>query len=94
MERGRPHELEVRLQDDDGAMVAEIKGGFQVPHDETLPIHEPTYIPMTFDLRPVGVEHPGSYSVEISIDGTHHRTLTFQVGAPGQSPTEAPGGPG
>ena len=34
-------------------------------------------MPMAINLRGAGLPGPGGYSIEISVDGTHHRTLSF-----------------
>lgn len=81
MDQGRPHELEVRIQDADGGGVAEIKGGFQAESSDTA-IHEPVYVALAFDLRNGAVNHDGYYSVEIAVDGQHRRTIPFRVSPP------------
>lgn len=88
MELGRPHELHILVLGADGEQHAEIQGGFnaagEVEPGETL------LVPIPFDLRAVGLPAPGRYSVEISVDGTHHRTLPFRLEA---RPAEPPGLP-
>ncbi len=92
MERDRPHELEVDVIDADGATVAKIQGGFQQATGPDTEVTETTFFPFTFDLRAVGILHPGWHSIEISVDGHHERSLRFRVGPPpGQTPQELPG---
>ena len=80
VELARPHELEVLIQDQDGGEVARIRGGFNVGEAD-LHLGESLLVPMAFDLRGVGISGPGPYAVEISVDGTHHRSLAFRVNA-------------
>lgn len=84
MELGRPHELQVLIQDQDGQELAEILGGFNVGTADIDP-GESVLVPIPFDLRDVGIPAPGALSVEISIDGTHYRSLRVRV-APGELP--------
>lgn len=81
-----PHEIRIRVQDEDGKAMAEVQGGFQLSSANLteLGVHERAYLPLALDLRPVGLPAPGWYSIEITIDGTHHRSLNFRV-SQGQS---------
>jgi hypothetical protein len=71
-----PHELQVIVMGQDGARLAELRGGFQANAGEAE-LGEMVQIPMAFDLRPVGVPGPGSYDVKIYIDGHHQHDLTL-----------------
>lgn len=88
MELGKPHELEVLVQGQDGEQVASIVGGFNLGRAQAEP-GETVLAPMPFDLRNVGVPAPGVYSIEVAVDGTHQRTLRFSVSGP--SEPETPG---
>lgn len=81
-ERERPHELDVEIIDADGVSVARIRGGFQQGPGPDTDIHEITFFPFTFDLRQVGIAHPGWYSIGIQIDEGHMHTLRFRAGPP------------
>lgn len=79
-ERGRPHEFEVRIQTQDGQEVARAAGGFQVDTDGSdLEVHELAIVPIALDFHPVALPSFGPYSVEITINGEHRRTLMFSV---------------
>ncbi len=54
---------------------------------DRLEVGEELLVPMALDLRNVGLPQEGAYSVEIGVDGTHHKTLQFWS----QPPQLAPG---
>lgn len=92
MELGRPHELEVRVLGEDGAEIATVQGGFQTAPGPDTKAGESMVVPMAFDIRGAGLPGPGGYSIEISVDGTHHRTLSFwSQPRGGQAPQLDPG---
>lgn len=78
-ELDRPHELNIIVMGEDGQQVAEVKGGFQAPASPNLEVHERQLIPMTLDLRAAEVPAAGAYTVDISIDGEHRRSLRFSA---------------
>ncbi len=79
-EVGRPHELAVDVIGEDGQNIAQVRGAFQVPEAPSeLGIHELLLLPTVIPLAGVVVPAHGWYSIEISIDGHHHRTLPFRV---------------
>lgn len=80
MELGRDHELAVHVLSEDGEQVVEVKGGFNPAGD--LDVGENLLVPMALDLRVATLARFGTYAVEVSVDGTHHRTLQFQVRQP------------
>jgi hypothetical protein len=89
MEIGRPHELAVDVIGEDGAKIAEVRGGFQIPEvPADMDVHEELAVPVVLPFAMAGVPAAGNYSIEISIDGTHHRTLPFRVTStpPGRAP--------
>lgn len=81
-EANRPHEVDVIVQSEDGAAVAQLKGGFQISTNEGARAGEPALIPFVIDFRSVAVPKHGGYSVEILLDSTHMRSLPFQVAEP------------
>lgn len=81
-ERGRPHELDVRIVDADGADVARIQGGFQQTAGDDTEIHEITFFPFVADLRPVALPHPGWYQIDIEIDGRQEQQVRFRANPP------------
>lgn len=88
IESKRPHELQVVVVGEDGKQYGELKGGFQIERGPEARPHEKTAVPMTIDLRPVGVDKYGPYDISIYVDGQHRRTLTAWVAArPDQAPT-------
>jgi hypothetical protein len=79
VESQRPHELHVVVMGEDGGKAAEIKGGFTAGgHD--LDVTERIHLPLTFDLRAIGLERYGRYDLKIYVDGNHHRDLGLKVG--------------
>lgn len=77
MELTRPHEIELLIQGEDGERVASIMGGFQAGGDPEP--GENLLVPVVFDLRNAAVPKPGWYSIEVSVDGNHQRTLRFRA---------------
>ena len=89
----RPHEMAVDVIGQDGQRVAEVRAGFQVPGiPPDLDVHELLALPIVLPFANAGVTAYGSYSCEISIDGTHHRTLLSRVAPPPTAPARS-GGP-
>ncbi len=78
MELGRPHEVDVRIMGQD-AEVAHVKIGFQADMPADLNIAETVQLPAPVDLSGVEIPQQGPYSVEIAVDGTHLRSLTFRA---------------
>lgn len=80
MEVGRLHEIAVDVIDSDGKGIFEAKGAFQVYEmPPGVDLHERLILPMIIPLANVMLPAHGSYSVEISINGQHHRSLHFKV---------------
>lgn len=78
-EFGRPHELNVFVQSEDGARVAEATGGIQVDTaEETTPTEHAT-VPITLNLQDVRLQDPGRYATEILIGGHHQMSLPFRA---------------
>lgn len=78
-ELDRPHELNIVIMGEDGQSIAEVKGGFQVPAGPVLEVHEGQLVPMTLDLRVAALPSAGPYTVDISVDGEHRRSLHFSA---------------
>jgi hypothetical protein len=74
-EMSRPHELEVLIQDEDGERLVAAKGGFQLSGADLM-VGEHVLLPFTLDIKGK-LAKPGAYSIEVLIDGTHHRTIQF-----------------
>ena len=77
MEAANPHEIDVRVMSEDGEEIARVQGGFQATPGEDTKVGESLLVPVSLDLRNAGLPAPGGYSIEISVDGTHQRTLSF-----------------
>jgi len=81
------HRLRVVIQTVDGDSVAELDGEFGV---NVGPPGSPTsrqpgeslILPLGLSLRGVGIPHPGSYSVEVLVDGQHVESLFFMTQPP------------
>jgi hypothetical protein len=92
-ELDRPHELLVRISDEDGAMLFEARGGFQMARAPLLEPHETQLLPMALDLRPAGVQHAGPHQIDVSLDGEHRQTLTFAVRPSSERQADVAGAP-
>ncbi|HZA27257.1 MAG TPA: hypothetical protein VE915_06370 [Actinomycetota bacterium] len=78
MEQATRHDLQVVVQGEDGQRVGEVKGAFQMGAPE-VEVGENLLVPIALDLRPARLPAPGSYAVEIVIDGTHQRKIQFRA---------------
>jgi hypothetical protein len=72
-----PHEILVRIVDEDGGEAASIQGGFQLNAEVDLHVGERLLMPMPFDLRGIALQRYGAYDVSIYIDNQVRRTLNF-----------------
>lgn len=72
------HQLQVLVQGEDGQRVGEVKAAFQMGAAE-VDVGENLLLPIALDLRPARLPAPGSYAVEIVMDGTHQRTIQFKA---------------
>lgn len=72
------HHLQVLVQGEDGQRVGEVKAAFQMGAAE-VDVGENLLLPIVLDLRTARLPAPGSYAVEIVIDGTHQRTIQFKA---------------
>jgi hypothetical protein len=72
------HELEIVLNDEDGASVVRVKVGFGLLDPEVVPVGEEVAmpIPWNFPGRPL-IPHAGRYSFELLIDGIHLKSVPF-----------------
>jgi hypothetical protein len=77
MEVAHPHEIDVRVVGEDGAEIARVQGGFQTDLPPEVHVGEELLVPVALDLRNAGLPARGAYSIEISVDATHQRTLQF-----------------
>lgn len=78
MELATQHELQVVVQGEDGQRVGEVKAAFQMGASD-VDVGENLLVPIALDLRPARLPAPGSYAVEIVIDGAHQRTIQFKA---------------
>lgn len=75
-----PHEVHVRIVDDDGANVAEAMGGFQVGQPAVwMETTESQLVPLVVPLHTAVVTHFGGYTVQITIDDEAASPLRFLV---------------
>jgi hypothetical protein len=75
-ETDREHDGRVVVQDEDGAVIAEVGLGFGLGGD-LLPGEE-HLVPIVVQLDPVTLPAPGGYSVEILLDGNHHVSIPIR----------------
>lgn len=74
-----PHVLEIRLLDEDGKQLLAMHGQVHPQAPEDLPIGWDVPMMATFAVQGFPLPQPGRYSVEILIDGTHHKSLNLRV---------------
>jgi hypothetical protein len=97
-EADRPHNLEVRLQGEDGQLTAKFELEFGVGDPSALEPTEHASLPLPLPLPPqVQLPTPGRYSFELLIDGIHQASVPFiahliegeeELPQPGQPPDE------
>jgi len=92
-ELSHAHKIEVLLQDEDGHQVTKVNigvGESPPPPDVEIPPGEEISLPIawTFPGRPM-LPHPGRYSLEILIDGSHQASVPFNavLQQPGDNPS-------
>jgi hypothetical protein len=77
-EARQPHNLVVIVQDEDGQRLSEVSAQFEVNREfDTSRPGECTLMPLVLSLQTIALPRPGSYSVEILVDGQHKRSLVF-----------------
>jgi hypothetical protein len=80
-----PHELQIRLLEEDGDEVVRVGMGFGVGDPAGLPVGEEAAIavPWNFPGRPQ-LPHAGRYSMEILIDNVHQASVSFTAAQGGE----------
>lgn len=79
-EIGVAHDVAATIQTEDGEVVVQANGHLEA--GEPNPLLEPgesVILPLVINLANVVVPAPGGYSIEISVDGVHHASLTFRA---------------
>lgn len=79
------HEITAAIQGPDQP-VGELKVQFQTGGGPDLQAGESAVAPLAIDLRPVQLPGPGSYSINITIDGVFIRTVGFVAQPPASRP--------
>ena len=79
------HQIDVAIQGPD-APVGEAKVEFQTGAGQQLEAGESVVAPIAIDLRPVQLPAPGSYSINVSVDGKFIRAVSFVAQPPGVQP--------
>ena len=82
---GAPHEIVVAIQGPDEP-VGEVKGEFRIGGSPDLQPGEAVVAPLAIDLRPVQLPGPGSYSINITVDGEFVRAIGFVAQPAGAQP--------
>jgi hypothetical protein len=82
-EIARPHRIDVLLNDEDGHEVTSFNVDVGVPEGVEVPAGVEPEIMFAWDFpgRPM-LPHPGKYSFEVLIDGTHHLSVPFSTALP------------
>lgn len=78
-EADRPHQLEVRLQGEDGDAVANFAIEFGMDDTGQLEPGEHASLPIPLPLGALELPHPGVYSCELLIDGIHQTSVPFRA---------------
>lgn len=78
-ELGKPHTLELLLNDDDGKMLAKVDLRFGVMDPSLIPPGEEASIPMPLRFPGVMLPKAGTYVYELRIDGNHQVSVPFQA---------------
>jgi hypothetical protein len=74
------HQLDVRLQDEDGQEVAKVDVQFGVNDPGRNEPGEELSVPLPLNMPPqVGLPHPGGYSFELLINGIHQTSVPFRA---------------
>lgn len=73
----REHELEVRLQGEDGQQIATMTAEFGVGDASQLQPGEEAPLPLPLLLQTVPLPRQGRYAFELLIDGIHQATVPF-----------------
>lgn len=76
-ELGRPHHLEVRLVDADGAELAKIEGDIQTS-GSSVPGREVS-VNMVINMANTRFEKPGDYSLDIVMNNQYQKSLPLRV---------------
>jgi hypothetical protein len=77
-EADRTHQLDVRLQDADGAEVARMDVQFGVGDPGNAEPGEELSLPIPLTMpEQIGLPHAGRYSFELLIDGAHQLSVPF-----------------
>jgi hypothetical protein len=79
-EMDRPHALEIRLQGEDGQLIAEVDVQFESVDPGDLAPGEESSLPLALALpQQVALPQEGRYSFEMLIDGIHQATVPFMA---------------
>ncbi len=82
-ELGRPHELMVELVTADGQdVIPPIRHRVEVRLSAEHPTHEEVPYPIAVNVSALSIESPGTYALEVFLDDTHLKTLTFSFQPP------------
>jgi hypothetical protein len=76
-ESDRDHTLDVRIHGSEGAEVAKVEGGFRGDRAPDVESDEAIAVPVVLGLHGIELPAPGSYRIEIAVDGQRMSTLTF-----------------
>ena len=66
---GIPHDVELLISDQDGAVLAELKGGIQLAQAEGVAPGEALQLPLVFNIMTLAVGAPGPYELRLRLDG-------------------------
>jgi hypothetical protein len=74
---GVPHQISVRIRDEDGREVGRVLGAFNVPEAPDREPGETLHVPLAIDLRPIPLPATGAYTAAIDVDGDERKSLSF-----------------
>jgi hypothetical protein len=79
-EVGGSHNVDIRVANEDGKSIAQIRGVLQIgPATTIIPVGWPYHPLMVFNFQGLLLPTFGQYSIEILADGTHLKSLPFMV---------------
>ena len=96
-EFNQPFELKIKLVTHDGGTIAELVMQGQINATPNIPNPgQVAHLPQMLALGGIPFQAPGTYSLDIFVNGDHKRGLSFNVTQPPQPPQRIvrPGQPG
>jgi|SRR5215467_10412316 len=78
-EANKPHAVEIEIMDEDGRSVAKVQAGVMVHLNPETPVGWDVPSTVALNIHGLQLQNEGRYSVEISADNAHLRTLNLRT---------------